>query len=120
MCVGMYVCVCTGPPLAPYPYLDTLNSTTLLLSWNKPFTWPQVADILNYTVTMFNRSGQLMEWIVKPLSSNGSNSLLVSSSESVAAKCMDLMFVVSATNSIGQGQNLSVSGGFPTGKLLKS
>eukprot|EP00731_Ephydatia_muelleri_P011734 Em0006g628a len=91
-----------------------LNSTALLVSWDKPFTWPQVADILNYTVTIHNRSGTpLMEWIVTPSSSNGSNSLIVSNNGSVAEKCMDLTFVVSANNSIGRSQNMSVSGGFP-------
>ena len=124
VCRCVYVHVCNallGPPLAPHPKLAILNSTALLVSWDKPFTWPQVADILNYTVTMHNRSGTpLMEWIVTPSSSNGSNSLIVSNNGSVAENCMDLTFVVSANNSIGRSQNMSVSGGFPIGKHISS
>ena len=115
----LHVFACfAGPPLAPYPNLAILNSTALLLSWKKPFTWPQVADILNYTVTMYNRSGKMMEWIVEPSSHNESNMLLISSNGSVAETCMEVTFEVSARNSIGLGRNLSVSGGFPIGKLL--
>ena len=108
-----------GPPLAPRPNLAILNSTALLLSWDKPFTWAQVADILNYTVTMQNSSGlPLMEWTVPPPSSNGSNSFVVSGNGSVAENCTELTFVVSANNSIGRSKNMSVSGGFPIGKTL--
>lgn len=103
--------IIAGPPLAPRPKLVTLNSTALVLSWDKPFTWTQVADILNYTVTMYNRSHQLMEWIIKP--SNGSNNFIVRSNGSVAQDCVELIFTVSASNSIGRSHNSSASGGFP-------
>ena len=31
-----------------------LNSSSVQLSWKKPFTWTDVADIKNYTIRIFN------------------------------------------------------------------
>ena len=91
-----------------------LNSTLIKLSWGKPFTWIEVADILNYTVSMYNSSSQEWKnWTVGP----SVNAFLISGKQSVDNECVELLFNVSATNVVGESRTSPISGGFPTGKL---
>ena len=102
-----------GPPLPPHPTMTLLNATTLQLNWNKPFTWTAVADILNYTVRMYNSSGdQWRNWTVGPFV----NAIAVVKEGGMVDQCAELSFDVSATNVVGESRILTVSGGFPIGE----
>eukprot|EP00731_Ephydatia_muelleri_P011593 Em0006g487a len=102
--------IIAGPPLPPHPTMTLLNATTLQLNWNKPFTWTAVADILNYTVRMYNSSGdQWRNWTVGPFV----NAIAVVKEGGMEDQCAKLSFDVSATNVVGESRILTVSGGFP-------
>ena len=107
-----HVTFITGRPLPPHVDLVLTNSTFLRLEWQKPFTWTEVADITNYTVSMYNSSS--LEWknsTVGPLV----NSITVAKADGVE-QCAELHFYVSATNVVGTSSNGNVRGGFPVGK----
>eukprot|EP00731_Ephydatia_muelleri_P011591 Em0006g485a len=101
--------VIAGPPLTPNSALSVLNATVLQLSWEKPFTWTEVANITNYTVTMYNDSSQ--EW--KNWTFDPSLNKLAIVGRDVALECVVLLFEVSASNAVGESQASSVNGGFP-------
>ena len=106
-----------GPPSAPEPQLLVLNSTALLLSWKKPFTWSQLADVISYTIKVYNSSNkQWREWTVKPSMYGDTNRVVINGDETSTERCVELTFVVSATNKIGEGPNKSITGGIPIGE----
>ena len=113
-CTSMYANA--GPPLQPSPTFQIKTLTQLVLSWDKPFTWIEVADILYYTVRMYNSSSQeLMNWTdTSEPSTIKYNRYFVE--ESMADQCMELTFEVSATNVIGSSKYGSIKGGFPVCK----
>ena len=68
---------------------------------------------------MYNSSsGEWKEWAIEPSKYNNTNSLVISTT--AAEKCIELTFVVSASNRIGESQNKSISGGLPIGENTKS
>ena len=102
--------IIAGPPLPPHPRIALLNATALQLNWDKPFTWTTVADILNYTIRMYNSSGdQWKNWTVGP----SVNAIAVVKEGAMVEQCAELFFDVSATNVVGESRFLTVSGGFP-------
>eukprot|EP00731_Ephydatia_muelleri_P011733 Em0006g627a len=106
--------IIAGPPSAPEPQLLVLNSTALLLSWKKPFTWSQLADVISYTIKVYNSSNkQWREWTVKPSMYGDTNSVVINGDETSTERCVELTFVVSATNKIGESPNKSITGGIP-------
>lgn len=100
--------------MTPNSALSVLNATVLQLSWEKPFTWTEVANITNYTVTMYNGSSQ--EW--KNWTFDPSLNKLAIVGRDVALECVVLVFEVSASNAVGESQASSVNGGFPIGKRI--
>lgn len=110
----------TGAPLAPNVTITIVNATTLLVSWDKPFTWEQF-DIHNYTIRVRNTTnGNTTE---KTISSDDliSNYRVVTyamdSNGAVAQGCHELQITVTANNGIGESREGFVKGGFPIGKF---
>lgn len=102
-----------GPPLPPSPSFQILNPTMIAISWDKPFTWTEVADILGYTVRLYNSSSQeLMNWTDSSLiKTNKYNHQFTVDRE--AEECIELTFEVSATNIVGRSKYGTTRGGFP-------
>ncbi|KAL5500328.1 hypothetical protein EMCRGX_G011873 [Ephydatia muelleri] len=110
--VDAYLLV-AGPPTAPRVSFRLLNSTAIAFSWEKPFIFPNVSDILFYTLRLYSRARSLdrKEWKV-PKSSDLSYTHVLTS-DAVATACEQLVFEVSATNNAGTSPTQSVTGGFP-------
>ncbi|KAL5500456.1 hypothetical protein EMCRGX_G012020 [Ephydatia muelleri] len=102
-----------GPPLTPSPEFRILNATQLIIAWDKPFTWTSVADILYYTVRMYNSSSQQsMNWTDFSVATTDKYAHYLTAGN-VADQCTELTFDVSATSIVGQSKYGSVKGGFP-------
>ncbi|KAL5516885.1 hypothetical protein EMCRGX_G002323 [Ephydatia muelleri] len=132
-----------GSPLAPNPRVWPLNATTLVISWEKPFSWNEVAQIYNYTIQMYNSSSdEMRSWVAKVRAGvtcycialeesggdtnpcldreavgklNQSYNNVVVTSRSVAQQCDTLVWYVSAVNALGKSVSASARGGFPIG-----
>ena len=103
-----------GPPLPPSLSLSLLNSTAVQVSWEKPFTWSGVADIISYTIRIYNTKTKTWQnQTVLPLA----NTLVITKDGSIVQQCEEMVFEVSATNAVGEGQPSSISGGFPIGNV---
>ena len=121
------LCITTGPPLAPHPNFTIVNSTTVIVHWDKPFTWQQF-DIQNYTVKVRNsttgevtaetitfgdnRTNTAYSW---PLNSTIIGYMMTNNG-SIAYICHEVQFNVTASNAIGESSAGQVSGGFPIGE----
>ena len=104
----------TGTPLAPDPQLLPVNSTTLALMWNAPFSWWGPASITSYIIRMYNDSNQAWKVWEVPSEVNVSDYKLVVGN-TVQSACATLTFMVSAINTAGEGMNGTASGGLPKG-----
>ena len=90
-----------------------MNATTLQLDWDPPFTWPDF-EILNYTVTMENRSSGTT---ANPVVLTPANLTYTLTAEAPAEHCAELRFNVTASNALGDSNPAVVIGGFPKGKV---
>ena len=73
-----------------------------------------MADILNYTIRLYNSSGdQWTNWTVGP-SVNAVS--VIKDANAVPGECTELFFNISATNVVGESRVIPVSGGFPIGE----
>lgn len=115
MYIYMYSIASLGHPLPPKPTLLIPNSTTIQVSWEKPFTMYGGADILFYIIRMYNSSSQgRNEWTIYPLLQANTYAHNVSMKD-IAKECILLTFEVSAINKAGSSPAGTVSGGFPIG-----
>ena len=90
-----------------------MNATTLQLDWDPPFTWPDY-EILNYTVTMENRSSGITD---SPVVLTVTDLTYTLTAEAPAEHCAELRFNVTASNALGDSAPAVVIGGFPKGKV---
>ena len=132
-----------GPPLSPSPSVLVINTSALLLQWEEPFTWKGVADIIYYTVRMYNVSAhKWMRWDIPALlhgnlycaSSDGNGLFNTNCSEetnvdavtnttvqfiftitSIPFYCDELIFFVSASNIVGESERAAVRGWIKSG-----
>lgn len=107
----------TGPSAAPRVSFRVVNSTAIAFSWETPFFFPNVSDILFYTLSLYSRarSQDRKEWTVSQSTSGVSHTHVVTS-DAVATACEQLVLEVSTTNVVGTSPTRSVTGGFPIGK----
>ena len=101
-----------GGPATPNVSLDVVNATTLQLSWDPPFTWPEY-EILNYTVRMENRSSGITEG---PVVLSPTDLTYTLTTSAPVQHCAKLRFNVTASNALGDSPPAVVTGGFPKGK----
>ena len=134
-----------GPPLAPYPRLSSSNATSLIITWEKPYTWDQVADIYSYTIRMFNSSNnETRTWIAnvsagitwycadidtwsvyvhpcpnRVIDDDGTLNLtyynFLGTRKTHTQKCDTLVWYVSATSAAGKSDSAAIRGGFSPG-----
>ena len=98
-----------GPPSPPEPLnLSVLNSTTLLISWTAPWSFP----IDNYTITTHNSdSANVQSFWTTP-----QTSFLVRKPQNSDCELFD--FTVEANTGVGSsGPSQPSTAGFPTCKL---
>ena len=133
-----------GPPLPPSPRFYVLNTSALQISWEKPFTWPDLVDITHYRLNLYNTtSHERFAWTI-PARCNAtvylsrgdtsvecseqeanSNDLNASHVATILAdwtprSCHTLVFQVSAANMIGENDSPAIRGAFEIGKHYKS
>lgn len=103
-----------GPSAAPRVSFRVVNSTAIAFSWETPFFFPNVSDILFYTLSLYSRarSQDRKEWTVSQSTSGVSHTHVVTS-DAVATACEQLVLEVSTTNVVGTSPTRSVTGGFP-------
>ncbi|KAL5500327.1 hypothetical protein EMCRGX_G011872 [Ephydatia muelleri] len=105
--------VIAGYPLPPSPALLITNSTNIQVSWKRPFAMREVADILYYTVRMYNSSSQgSKEWTIRSLTLTDMYTHNITVKE-VANECILLSFEVRAVNKVGNSSAGITTGGFP-------
>eukprot|EP00731_Ephydatia_muelleri_P011681 Em0006g575a len=105
--------VIAGYPLPPSPTLLITNSTNIQVSWKRPFAMREVADILYYTVRMYNSSSQgSKEWTIRSLTLTDMYTHNITVKE-VANECILLSFEVRAVNKVGNSSAGITTGGFP-------
>ena len=90
-----------------------MNATTLQLSWDPPFTWPDY-EILKYIVRVDNRSSGTTESSVVLTPTDLTYTL---TAEAPAQHCAELRFNVTASNTLGDSAPAVVVGGFPKRKV---
>lgn len=56
--------------------------------------------------------------MVKPSKYGDTNTVVINGDEMNTEQCVELTFVVSATNKVGESQNKSITGGIPMGEYL--
>ena len=145
--ISVIMHIYTGPPLAPSPRVWSLNTTALVISWEKPFASVQVANIYSYTIKMFNSSNnEIRTWIADVGAGVACYCTRTDSSSTYADPCLDkatvdklnqsynnfvvtrtnaaercdtLVFHVSAVNVVGESEAAAMRGGFLTGKNLQ-
>ena len=49
------IAIAPGPPLPPAPQLEVVNTTSVRVSWEEPFTW-ELFPVLSYQVSVYNVS----------------------------------------------------------------
>ena len=89
-----------------------MDDSTLQLSWEPPFTWPQY-EILHYTVDMENRSSG---YVLPPVTLSPSETAHTLRASAPLQSCAELRFSVTAHTAIGAGTPAVVTGGFPIGE----
>ena len=101
-----------GGPATPNVSLDVVNATTLQLSWNPPFTWPEY-KILYYTVRIEDRSSGITEG---PVVLSPTDLTYTLTASAPVQHCAELRFNIIASNALGYSAPAVVAGGFPKGK----
>ena len=101
-----------GAPATPNVSLHVVDATTLRLSWEPPFTWPQY-EILRYRVIMENGSNgdTLPPVILSP-----SDTTYIITASAPVQSCAELRFSVTAHSALGASTPAVVAGGFPIGE----
>ena len=109
----------TGPPPPPEPQLHVLSATAIQISWLPPFSWADY-PIVNYTVQIHNRAtGEVINSTVYATSEMLSRTVTfihTTPHGRVMQNCEELVFSISAANSIGWSKPAVVTGVFPIGK----
>ena len=90
-----------------------MNATTLQLSWDPPFTWPEY-EILRYTVRMENRSSGIT---AEPVVLSPTDLTYTLTTSAPVQHCAELRFNVTASNALGDSDPAVVTGGFPKGGI---
>jgi hypothetical protein len=101
----------TDVPLRPSPEFVVVNSSTVGVEWEPPFTL-QGFRITNYTVMVTNQTSG-MELAVMEVLSPDTLSYYITR---IDALCINMSFSVWATNSVGASQPGIVHGAFPVSK----
>ena len=109
---GFFLCLLfpIGPPPPPNPVL--VIQDTLIIRWDPVFSWPEY-PVTGYRVMLLRSNGQ-------KLLDQRLNSTSISISLQQASlfgvfleECEELVFSVSATNDLGEGEQGSITGGLP-------
>ena len=133
----------------PDPLLQVVAPTTLLLSWNVPFTWDDY-DILNYTIAFQGTTSArhiMQECTIDAtcnetqgdgscggtillvedgnatidVACNETNiALILDTNGEILTTCTELKFSIAAANSLGISETATIAGGFPIGKCTYS
>ena len=111
-CIATIFLWIEGGPAPPNVSLRVVNATTLQLSWDPPFTWPEY-KLLNYTVRMENRRSNIT---AEPVVLPPSDLTYTLTASSPVQHCADLRFNITASNALGDSAPAVVTGGFPKGK----
>ena len=104
----------SGPPLAPSVSLDKElmenESCLFTLSWTTPFSWSEF-PITGYTIILSNYSNG-EPFNTSFMENNITDSYLIQFN-STGNECYRLEFLVSANNSLGEGQPTIIHSGHP-------
>ena len=106
-----------GPPLPPSVVINgehLVNDTfTVSLNLSQPFTWPGF-PITNYTATLISTSGSRRIHNTSIIRSNGVETLMQQYQFTTEGNsCYELLFFVTANNSIGESQPTHAAFGHP-------
>ena len=119
----VWICIYafTGAPEPPSPQIAVINSTTISVTWNKPFSQTPSFDILRYTLNIHNGTSSSIV-LTKVFDASGIDSypvqyLYISPSIS-HSDCHNLSMEVTASNSVGISEAGVAVGGFPIGKCM--
>ena len=132
-----------GPPLPPNPRLFLpFDASAVRLTWQKPFTWSDVADITNYTIRVFSTANYVWSSMTikiiesandhsfacdlstkacTPLGQNRTSSDLLTyyvqiNSIARETSCYVLQFYVSAFNTVGESYPMLADKDFVVGR----
>ena len=104
-----------GPPSPPVPLLEYIAyNNSLKVSWEPVFAW-QDYPIIGYNVTVTNSRRQIL--INTQTISNEAIVLLDALPNLGLGNCEEIVFTVTATNSLGSSKPGNASGGFPNGMV---
>ena len=107
----------TGPPSPPDPQLHMLDTATIELFWQPPFTWEDYS-IVNYSIQVRNRTtGEAMMILTINTTSTSITFNFSTLHGEVMQICEELAFTVNAASNIGQSEPGVVYGGFPIGNM---
>ena len=104
-----------GPPLALSPSITEHSPTSFQLSWERSFTL-EGYDIEYYTVRIQNTVTNEEETRVINATDEELYYLQFAKEGGIAEECVELVFTVTATNTIGESEPSVISGGYPIGK----
>ena len=108
-----------GPPLAPHPEFQAVNTTHIKVQWDKPFALPEF-DVQNYTLLIINATFKNNTAISGLFYVSADTAypirLYFSNGGDIPEECVYLRFILTATNDVGTSDAGSVIGGFPIGK----
>ena len=99
-----------GPPPSPVPLLEFIAHNSVRVKWDPVFTW-QDYPIIGYNVTVKDSARQIL--IIRQTLSKEAIISLDELLNLGMENCEELVFTVTASNSLGHSQPGDVSGGFP-------
>ena len=85
-----------------------LLTDSLRIHWDHVFSWPEY-PVTEYTLTVSRSNGEQLH---TETMNNVTTFIELQSNITNSADCEELVFSVSASNQIGEGEKGSISGGF--------
>ena len=120
MTLYVYTVIYVESPISPNPLLEAKSATRLVVKWSPPFLWPG-HSIEYYNISVTNPSN--VNTTYHRVNTTYSDALVsFPFSSQVNQNCMEFLFVISAVKKQSDSEedleDISVVGGFPTGKLF--